>query len=283
MLAFIALLKRSVSTVEACKSTLSVVADRFRELAGREGRERGKPPPAPPHPAGISSQAGTLRHGQQRGGRRANTRWRPRTWPTSWPRSNARFAQAPDRSAKVSSIVDRLEELIEMAGDALAQDPKLDQLVHEIDAIRQQEPKANVLIYTEYVDSQRAAVAALKASARHRHRSDHVLATTTTRSGRPVTEQFRSQQGIILVSTDSAAEGLNLHNAATTLSTWSCRSIPTGWNSAMAASTATASSTSPSSATSSCVAPSRIASCCGSSPSTSGSGPGLPSCPTRSG
>ena len=110
----------------------------------------------------------------------------------------------------MSSIVERLEELIELAGDALAQDPKLDQLVREITSIRQQEPKANVLVYTEYVDSQRAAVAALKAMPG--------IGTILTMSGddndkirQAVTQRFREQQGLILVSTDSAAEGLNLH------------------------------------------------------------------------
>ena len=91
-----------------------------------------------------------------------------------------------------------------------AQDPKLGQLVHEIESIRQQEPKASVLIYTEYVDSQRAAVAALKAIPG--------IGTVLTMCGddpdkvrQAVTQRFREQQGLILVSTDSAAEGLNLH------------------------------------------------------------------------
>ena len=72
VLSFIALLKRSVSTVEACKSTLSVVADRFEGLLTEKAETRGKPPPAPPHAAGVPPQAGTLRHGQQGGGRGAD-------------------------------------------------------------------------------------------------------------------------------------------------------------------------------------------------------------------
>jgi superfamily II DNA/RNA helicase len=66
------------------------------------------------------------------------------------------------------------------------------------------------LIYTEYVDSQRAAVQAIKAMPG--------IGTILTMCGddndkirQSVTERFRTQQGIILVSTDSAAEGLNLH------------------------------------------------------------------------
>jgi ERCC4-related helicase len=59
-------------------------------------------------------------------------------------------------------VVEHLESLIELADGAVAQDPKLDQLVTQISAIREEEPKANVLVYTEYVDSQQAAVKAIK-------------------------------------------------------------------------------------------------------------------------
>jgi len=112
--------------------------------------------------------------------------------------------------AKVSNVVEHLEELIELADTAVAQDPKLDQLVAEISAIREEEPKANVLVYTEYVDSQQAAVQALKATPG--------IGTVLTMCGDDnekdriaITERFRNQQGIVLVSTDSAAEGLNMH------------------------------------------------------------------------
>ena len=44
---------------------------------------------------------------------------------------------------------------------AKEQDPKLEALATEIQAIRKKEPGANILVYTEYVDSQRAALKAL--------------------------------------------------------------------------------------------------------------------------
>ena len=107
--------------------------------------------------------------------------------------------------------MERLEELIELAGDALDQDPKLDQLVAEIAAIRKQEPKANILVYTEYVDSQRAAVQALKAvpgigTVLTMCGDDNDKARQADHRAVP-----RRSEDMILVSTDAAAEGLNLH------------------------------------------------------------------------
>lgn len=64
-----------------------------------------------------------------------------------------------------------------------------------------------MLVYTEYVVSQEAAAKALRN-----------VGTVLTMSGEDddqkrtdVTSKFRTQTGIVLVSTDAAAEGLNLH------------------------------------------------------------------------
>jgi superfamily II DNA or RNA helicase len=209
VLAFIALLKRSVSTVEACKSTLSVVADRFEGLLAEK----------------VESEESRR---QRRRTLREYLRKQERFGTVSKEEEEEQLSlEAEDlaqqlaqlereirkdarHTSQVSSIVERLENLIELAGDAQSQDPKLDYLIQAIASIRQEEPKASVLIYTEYVDSQRAAVAALKATPG--------IGTVLTMSGddnektrKAVTERFRSQQGLILVSTDSAAEGLNLH------------------------------------------------------------------------
>ena len=209
VLAFIALLKRSVSSVEACKSTLSVVADRFQGLlADKVESEESR-----------RQRRRTLREylrKQERFGTVSKEEEDERTLleaedlAQQLAQLEREIRKDTRHTAKVSSIVERLEELIELAGNALGQDPKLDQLVREITSIREQEPKANVLIYTEYVDSQRAAVAALKAMPG--------IGTILTMSGddndktrQAVTQRFREQQGLILVSTDSAAEGLNLH------------------------------------------------------------------------
>ena len=86
--------------------------------------------------------------------------------------------------------------------------PKLAALVLEIRLIRLRHPGANVIVYTEYADSQRAAVEALAA----------IGGTILTISGADAeaertraAERFAVEDGIVLVSTDSLAEGLNLH------------------------------------------------------------------------
>jgi len=209
VLAFIALLKRSVSTVEACKSTLSVVADRFESvLAEKVESEEAR-----------RQRRRTLREylrKQERFGTVSTEEEEERTsleaedLAHQLAQIEREIRTGARQAEKVSSIVKRLEELIEMADGALSQDPKLDQLVREIEAIRKEEPKANVLVYTEYVDSQRAAVHALKAVP-----GIGIVLTMCGDDSDKVrqarTERFRTQQGIVLVSTDSAAEGLNLH------------------------------------------------------------------------
>jgi len=111
--------------------------------------------------------------------------------------------------AKVSDVLLALEQLVELAESAQPQDPKLDELVSAIRQMRDAEPNANILIYTEYIDSQRAAVAKIKAEG---------LGPVITMCGEDddaarlkITERFRAKDNLILVSTDSAAEGLNLH------------------------------------------------------------------------
>ena len=69
-------------------------------------------------------------------------------------------------------------------------------------------PDANILVYTEYADSQRAAVRAL--SGHRRHGSDHQRPDPEADRTRAA-ERCAEEDGIVLVSTDSLAEGLNLH------------------------------------------------------------------------
>ena len=132
VLAFIALLKRSVSSVEACKSTLSVVADRFEGLLAEkvESEESRR------------QRRRTLREylrKQERFGTVSKEEEDERTLleaedlAQQLAQLEREIRNQARHTAKVSSIVERLEELIELAGDALAQDPKLDQLVREID------------------------------------------------------------------------------------------------------------------------------------------------------
>ena len=59
------------------------------------------------------------------------------------------------KSAK--DITAALRGLIRLGEDAAAEDPKLRALAADIRAIRAAEPDANILVYTEYADSQDAA------------------------------------------------------------------------------------------------------------------------------
>ena len=209
VLSFIALLKRSVSTVAACQSTLEVVAERFQILltVGAEGQE------------GRRQRLRTLREYQRKLERFGTV--------TPEEEEERHLLEAEDlaqrladlqrevrtgsRSLKrTADVVAALDDLISLAEHARHEDPKLHQLVAEIAAIRQAEPGANVVVYTEYTTSQQAAAASLR---------DAGLGDILTMSGddaddtrQQITRRFRSQDGLVLVSTDTAAEGLNLQD-----------------------------------------------------------------------
>jgi superfamily II DNA or RNA helicase len=208
VLSFIALLKRSVSTVAACRSTLSVVADRLRErLAGAEEDQQTR-----------QQRLRTLRDYYRRLERFGST--------TAEEEQDRQLLEAEDLAQRLAdlehevrsggsrlgyerrtSVVEALDNIARLADRALSCDPKLAALVAEVGKIRAAELDANVLIYTEYVTSQEVAAAAL--------RSVGVVLTMSgeddekTRAN--VTAKFRTQRGLVLVSTDAAAEGLNLH------------------------------------------------------------------------
>jgi superfamily II DNA/RNA helicase len=86
--------------------------------------------------------------------------------------------------------------------------------VDEIRAIRAAEPRANVLVYTEYTDSQRAVTEALLEAIEHGAVSGEVSTIegedSETARERNI-DRFTRVDDVILVSTDATAEGLNLH------------------------------------------------------------------------
>jgi superfamily II DNA or RNA helicase len=208
VLAFIALLKRSVSTVNACRETLSVVADRFQlfltDTAEKQELRR--------------QRIKTLRDYERRLERFGSIGFEEETDRSVLEAEDLaqqlagmqrEIRRGSREQAKVSDVVAHLDDLVELSQGAVKHDPKLDRLVATIRDIRQEEPDASILVYTEYIDSQRAAVDALK---------DAKLQQILTMSGEDkeaqrskVTELFRTRDRMILVSTDSAAEGLNLH------------------------------------------------------------------------
>ncbi len=69
VLAFIALLKRSVSTAHACRLTLLAVGERLQRELQEKQEEQEKPPPGHPLAPRYAPEDGTVRHAFRRGGR----------------------------------------------------------------------------------------------------------------------------------------------------------------------------------------------------------------------
>jgi len=182
-LAFVSLLKRSMSSVAACLATLRVVAERYGTKPLRE-RQRA------------------LRAYRRRMAR----------FGVLGPAEEEEIAEleAEEMAASLAGdqTADDLLELICLGEAAEPHDPKLAALAIEIRLIRLRHPNANVIVYTEYVDSQRAAVKALSAA------GGTILTISGADSDAERTgaaERCASEDGIVLISTDSLAEGLNLH------------------------------------------------------------------------
>lgn len=215
-LAYLALLKRSTSSVFALWNTLQAVRARIAELATSKQEE-------------VESRQ------QRRKSLKVLQRKMARFGTLTLDEEAERELLEREELAQQLSLLEyeahkagRVAERAESAAQALADillkaeaalehDPKLDQLIKEVKAIRKQEPAASILIYTEYVDSLHEVERRLK---------DDKLGPVLTIHGtqrdadedksehidrRTVTERFRTQDKLILVSTDAAAEGLNLH------------------------------------------------------------------------
>lgn len=209
VLAFIALLKRSVSTVAACQSTLTVVAERFQHLV-TEGVEQA---------ASQRERLRTLRDYHKRL-ERFGTLSAAEEADQQLLEAEELARQLADMQREVrrgsyqlkrtTDVMAALDELIELAEAAQAQDPKIARLITLVQEIRQTEPGANILIYTEYITSQQSVAKALRRA---------ITGEVLTMSGedneatrREITGRFRIEEKLLLVSTDTAAEGLNLQD-----------------------------------------------------------------------
>jgi ERCC4-related helicase len=208
VLSFIALLKRSVSTVAACRKTLAVVAARHRALLTEAAETQDS----------RRQRLRTLRDYQRRldrfGTAAADAQEEIQTIEeedlAQALADIQRSSRAGDyRMRKLKDLSSGLAELVALASEAEAEDPKLAMLKEQIDGIRKAEPGASVLIYTEYTTSQDAVKSYLTA---------HGMTDILTMSGndddaarQQTTDRFRNEDSRILVSTDAAAEGLNLH------------------------------------------------------------------------
>ena len=193
-LAFVSLLKRSVSTIASCVATLRVVADRYAGLADR----------------GESDAARRERVRTLRAVRRRALRFGVLDSQTE---TDVERLEAEDIAADLHATGDTetaLRALIALGEAAQPADPKIEALIDEIRLIRAAEPHANVLVYTEYADSQAEATRALRAA---RGIAGEILTIGGQDSEEARTlaaERCATEDNLILVSTDSLAEGLNL-------------------------------------------------------------------------
>jgi superfamily II DNA or RNA helicase len=210
-LAFVSLLKRSGSTIAACVNTLRVVADRYGQLSANEAeaealrKERVRALRAYRKRVlrfGILDVAGESDAAElEVDGMAADLHSFGAVELSAVTRT---------RRSRTDATLDALDALIRLGAAAEPHDPKLAVIVREVRAIRAEHPATNIVIYTEYADSQLAALGAL--------RSEHGIAgevlaingldpeAERTR----IAERFAEKDGIILISTDSLAEGLNL-------------------------------------------------------------------------
>ncbi len=110
---------------------------------------------------------------------------------------------------KSTATVEALDTLIALGEAAAPIDPKLQAVRQEIRTIRAAHPATNVLIYTEYADSQTALARALRDGIDGEILSINGSDSEAERTR--IAECCAEQDGIVLISTDLLAEGLNLH------------------------------------------------------------------------
>jgi superfamily II DNA or RNA helicase len=212
-LAFISLLKRSVSTIAASVSTLRVVAERYGVMAQSEGTD----------PALRKERARALR-AYRRVALRFGTLDPAAEAAAGELEAEAIAAELHSFNEKdlgrelarlgrqqPNGIARAIAELIRLGEAAMAQDPKLQALLQEVRLIRSAHKDANILVYTEYADSQAAAIQALRGAEGINGGILAISGLDDEQERTAAAERFADECGLILVSTDSMAEGLNLH------------------------------------------------------------------------
>ena len=207
-LAYLALLKRSDSTAFALHSTVRKIRDRFHDLAHEATEEADARRTRIRTLKAIQRKAAkfgilTPAEEEEREMMEVEDLAQQLNFLTREERGRRREAdQAGDLAGRLSRVVD-------LAGNCLDTEPKIDVLVDSIKTIRKAEPNANVLIYTEYADSLHKVHERLKAEK---------LGTVLTLQGsddeptrKNTTALFRQDDRVLLVATNAASEGLNLH------------------------------------------------------------------------
>lgn len=201
-LAFVSLLKRSVSTIAACVSTLRVIADRYASgnIVEPEAMRRERARSLRGYRKrllrfGVLDQADESDlAGLEADGMAADL--------------HEFSASELVRLTQTKATVEALRALIRLGEMAMPLDPKLAAVIGEVNLIRAADPKANVLIYTEYTDSQVAAMGTLRGAVEGEVLSIKGLDDENERTR--VAECCAEEDNIVLLSTDSLAEGLNL-------------------------------------------------------------------------
>jgi len=209
VLSWIALLKRSVSTAEACWKTLQVVADRYQqyltETSELQEVRRQRIRSLREYERKLQ-RFGTISPDEER----ERNLLEAEDIAQQLASMQRELRRGSYKQSKVSDVVTYLDELIDIAEKAKTEDPKLDTLESIVSGIRDDEPKANILIYTEYVDSLDAIKERLDGSDFGTIMS--ISGDDDEKTRIATTKKFRTREKIILVSTDTAAEGLNLHD-----------------------------------------------------------------------
>ena len=188
ILAFIGLLKRSVSSIAASVATLRVVARRYR----------------------ASTDTARLRRERSRAIRALHAKQAQFGVLDAEDEATLERLEEEGMAAQLGGTLSVVLDLIRLGRAARQADPKLDALCTEIVRIRAQRSRANILVFTEYLDTQTAAVAALRLAMP----DQQVLAIggpDPEESRLRMAARFAEEDDIVLISTDALAEGLNLH------------------------------------------------------------------------
>lgn len=207
-LAYMALLKRSISTAYALHSTVRKVRDRFQALASEATEEADARRNRIRTLKAIQRKAAkfgilTPAEEEEREMMEVEDLAQQLSFFSREERGKRREAD------QAENLAERLSQVVELAGRCVDRDPKLDTLVASVKDIRKAEPDANILIYTEYADSLGKVQERLK---------NEEFGTVLTLQGaddeparKATTTLFRTHTRVLLVATDAASEGLNLH------------------------------------------------------------------------
>ncbi len=203
-LAFVGLLKRSVSTIAACVATLRVVTERYEAAADDPSQAE----------ALRKERTGALRRHRRRtlrfGTLDAAEDGEAERLEVEQIAADLHHRDVERDNGRTEATLHALRALIALGEVAARSDPKLSALLQEVRAIRIAHPRANILIYTEYADSQRAAFAELHAATAREGTVLTIGGDDTEAARAHAVERCSQEDGIILLSTDSLAEGLNL-------------------------------------------------------------------------